>query len=310
MIFSMPVQLRAFTIAMILSCAFLMTVARAERVGYRFDGHLIPPSLLNDDNPLPDNYKIFNVVVPTDAPITGTFSYDTTALGNDVGNNSKAFAQGIQGGLTFDVLGPGNIPLLHVVASQSTVTATNDYLPKDTPSPIDALEVDLIPPPAPFLANNASITRKSSVIAVPFNWDEDTFTGPDQPYLWSNLPEISYASIGTIGSIPTQTSPNSLASFLLTSLEKIQPPSGDYNFDSVDNANDYAEWRNAFGDSDAPHAYADGNQNGVVDGADYVLWRHSLSLGNANATSIPEPSLVLLALVALGGMAGFHRWRS
>ncbi len=304
MIFSTPMQLRAFTIAMILSCAFLTTAARAERVGYRFYGNMVPPLLSNENNTLPDTYTIFNVVVPTNAPITGTFSYDTTSQGSGVVNNSVTFTQGIQGGLTFDILGPGNIPLLHVVASQSAVTATNDYVPKDTPSAIDALEVDLIPPPVPFLANNASISRKSSVIAVPFNWAPDTFAGPDQPYLWSDLPKISYASIGTIGSFP------SLGSFQLTSLEKIQPPTGDYNVDSVVSANDYAEWRNAFGDSDAPHAYADGNHNGVVDGADYVVWRHNLSLSSANATSVPEPSLVLLALVALGGTAGFKRWRS
>src|SRR5689334_12681124 len=95
---SMPVQLRAFTVLMILSAASLTTVTKAERVGYRFNGHMTPP-LIVGGGVLPDNYKIFNVDVPLDAPITGTFSYDTTISGANVGNNSEAFPQGIQGGL-------------------------------------------------------------------------------------------------------------------------------------------------------------------------------------------------------------------
>jgi hypothetical protein len=267
-----------------------------------------PPPLPNV--PLPTTYKLFNVEVPVDAPITGTFSYDTTATGTNGPNNAQVFTQFIQGGLSFDVLRPDRTSLLHLVASQSSIMVNNDFLPKDTPSPIDSFEVDLIPPPAPFLANGASIASKKAIVTIPFNWDEGTFTGIGQPYLWPILPPISYATVGVIGTTPTLSVPNSLGSFELCTLAQIQPKPGDYNVDRQFDVNDYAEWRKAFGDTDAPHLYADGNTNGVVDDADYVVWRNALSLSGTSTALVPEPSLISLAIVASVSIASFGRRRA
>ncbi len=183
----------------------------------------------------------------------------------------------------------------------------NDFLPDKTPSPIDALEVDLIPPPAAFLANGASVNSKKAIVRVPFNWDEGTFTGDGQPNLWPVLPPISYKTVGLIGTPPTLTSLYSLGSFELNKLTQIDPNAGDYNVDGQADPNDYAEWRDAFGDTDEPHLYADGNGNGVVDSADYVAWRNAQTLSGASTTSVPEPSLVSLTLIASIGIASFRR---
>jgi hypothetical protein len=77
---------------------------------------------------------------------------------------------------------------------------------------------------------------------------------------------------------------------------------GDYNTDTVVNETDYAAWSTAFattrsGVHDAP--LADGNYNGIVDAADYVVWRKfdpPPGAGGGNA-SVPEPSAVVQLVV-------------
>jgi hypothetical protein len=300
---SMRKRLRTFAIGTTLFSISLAGIARAERVGYQFKGQLrLPPALPNST--APDMYTLFKVNVPTDAPIAGTFSYDTTFAGSNGSNGGLVFTEGIEGGLTFDVLGSNGAPLMHLVVSQYTITVNNDFLPQDTPSPIDLLKVDLIPPPAPITANGASVTSVTSTLAIPFNWDPQTFPAPD---LWTDLPPISFKTIGTIGTI---TRNPTLAAFDIKSLERISPPTGDYNVDGRVDVSDYVEWRKAFGYTDPAHHYADGNHNGVVDDADYVAWRNALSLSNAGATSVPEPPVEWLAAVASLVIASFPRRRA
>lgn len=80
---------------------------------------------------------------------------------------------------------------------------------------------------------------------------------------------------------------------------------GDYDHNGiVDNA-DYNVWRQNVGTTNSA---ADGNQNGVVDAADYVIWRNNrgaslpgtaAGAGSSAAASVPEPSTALLGLLAL-----------
>jgi hypothetical protein len=65
---------------------------------------------------------------------------------------------------------------------------------------------------------------------------------------------------------------------------------GDYNGDNTVNSADYAKWQADHGKFVARGNGADGNSNGVVDAADYVVWRKAAGSGSgAAATSIPEP---------------------
>jgi hypothetical protein len=80
---------------------------------------------------------------------------------------------------------------------------------------------------------------------------------------------------------------------------------GDYNTDTVVNDTDYNSWTTAYNSTrisvhDAP--LADGNYNGIVDTADYVVWRKFepiLGAGGGNS-SVPEPGAILLVTIGIG----------
>lgn len=77
----------------------------------------------------------------------------------------------------------------------------------------------------------------------------------------------------------------------------------DYNFDGVVDAADYNVWRDSLGST--TQAEADGNGNGVVDQADYDLWAANLGATSATtslATTVPEPTSCLLIGIACLGL--------
>ena len=78
---------------------------------------------------------------------------------------------------------------------------------------------------------------------------------------------------------------------------------GDYNCDGKVDAADYTVWRDSLGLS-GPGLPADGNGDGTVDAADLAVWNANFgAMAMAPATSIPEPTAGLLALLAATGFA-------
>jgi peptidyl-prolyl cis-trans isomerase A (cyclophilin A) len=77
-------------------------------------------------------------------------------------------------------------------------------------------------------------------------------------------------------------------------------PSGDYDFNGVVNMADYSVWRQSYDSATA--AEADGNGNGIVDLADFVVWRNSMAGSAAGAgtspLAVPEPAAAFMALTA------------
>jgi peptidyl-prolyl cis-trans isomerase A (cyclophilin A) len=80
-------------------------------------------------------------------------------------------------------------------------------------------------------------------------------------------------------------------------------PAGDYNFDGVVNNADYLVWKNSFGSTTL--AEADGNGDGVVNVADYTVWRDSMA-GASQSVTIPEPTAAAIVVLGMLG-AGFRR---
>lgn len=85
----------------------------------------------------------------------------------------------------------------------------------------------------------------------------------------------------------------------------IETTPGDYNLDGLVDAADYTVWRDAL-DTTTPRrgAGADGNLSGVVDQADWSVWTDNFG-STAAQTAIPEPATMLL--IAIGGVIATTR---
>jgi hypothetical protein len=92
---------------------------------------------------------------------------------------------------------------------------------------------------------------------------------------------------------------------------------GDYNHNGVVDAADYVVWRNSLGQSIAAGTGADGNGDGSITEADYDLWRSHFgqtasgsgsALGASAAASVPEPGTAALCLIMAAATTLFrHR---
>lgn len=73
--------------------------------------------------------------------------------------------------------------------------------------------------------------------------------------------------------------------------------SGDYNGDGVVDAADYTVWRDALGQEVTPGASADGDRNGHIDQEDYEVWRGAYGSRSTDAAAVPEPSHLALVTI-------------
>ncbi len=106
--------------------------------------------------------------------------------------------------------------------------------------------------------------------------------------------------------------------FLTSSLfsNPFQTLPGDYNGDGVVDAADYQVWRANFGDTTS--LVADGNGDGIVDMSDYLLWRTNVgrtweglateSGAGIGQNAVPEPGALALGILAVSSLV-FRRRR-
>lgn len=90
----------------------------------------------------------------------------------------------------------------------------------------------------------------------------------------------------------------------------LAPIAGDFNRDGIVNSADYVVWRKSAGHSGWGLA-ADSDLNGVVDAADYATWRSHFgqSSGGGLAATVPEPAALVSLMVALSAILFSHRRR-
>lgn len=75
--------------------------------------------------------------------------------------------------------------------------------------------------------------------------------------------------------------------------------SGDFNGDGVVDAADYSVWRDNLGETEDGSVLSGNGNGGLVDATDYALWRSSFgnpALASSSATQAPEPTSILLVL--------------
>ena len=95
------------------------------------------------------------------------------------------------------------------------------------------------------------------------------------------------------------------------SVTVIVAATGDYNHNGVVDAADYVIWRDSLGST--TNLAADGNQNGTVDANDYQVWRSNFGhIGSSGlgAISAPEPSSIALSWLAMSSFFAGRRFRS
>jgi hypothetical protein len=86
------------------------------------------------------------------------------------------------------------------------------------------------------------------------------------------------------------------------------PNSGDYNGNGIVDAADYGVWRKSVGASVNPGTRADGNGNGTIDLPDYAYWRNRYGsiTGNGGlvggSAQIPEPTFRALVVIGLAAL--------
>jgi hypothetical protein len=81
---------------------------------------------------------------------------------------------------------------------------------------------------------------------------------------------------------------------------------GDYNQDGIVDAADYTVWRDTL--SSTTNLTADGNGNGLIDTGDYDVWKmhfgQTAGSGSGGAAGVPEPSGLWMLIIGILTMCG------
>ena len=276
-----------------ITVALIAAPACAERVGYSFEGVVEP--FFSQTATL---FGVQNISLP--ASISGAFSYDTTSQPVYGSSGTVSYAQSIDAGFTLNVDGE----TLQLSLNNFKINVTNDFhrmMPVETVDTVD-IRFDSTDPltPGPIDVNGQPWTGTAlNFIVLELTYPVDTLTDAGLP---TALPQTFSTGIYSgLGSDHT-----ALIIFRITSLSPISFVAGDYNADGKLDGSDFQEWRDVFGETSESARYADGNGDGIVDGADYVILRHAMAVAGSGNTlaigAVPEPAGLMLAVVALAGM--------
>jgi hypothetical protein len=135
--------------------------------------------------------------------------------------------------------------------------------------------------------------------ALPF-----TPGGPNQFVNGNAVGQVKFGAIeGNTAIIYAMSTNNGIQAFELT-LDAVAENNGDYNGDGIVDVADYVVWRKTEGENVDPLSGADGDGDGVIGPGDYDHWsaRFGNVIGGGAGVAIPEPTGALLALLALAGL--------
>ena len=130
---------------------------------------------------------------------------------------------------------------------------------------------------------------------------------------------VAGSSGNVFTSLGTSTDFGTIAGATLSTIVRSNfvPGSADYNHNGIVDAADYILWRHTLGQSVTPGTGADGNGDGTINQPDYNLWRAHFGLASGagsgaslSTSAVPEPLSGLLAMIAAVVFAGSYRRRS
>jgi hypothetical protein len=163
-----------------------------------------------------------------------------------------------------------------------------------------------------------------SAMAGATELSESVFSGPG-----GVLPANRAISLGKIWSpslAPDVTARIGVPDAIEFSINVDVSVDGDYFANKLVGLEDYAYWKASFGKTNSHEVdgsvFADGNLDGIVNAADYTIWRNNLGLsvsgsgsGEAGlaslglaATAVPEPAGIILGLLACVGCLSRRCW--
>jgi hypothetical protein len=138
----------------------------------------------------------------------------------------------------------------------------------------------------------------------------DASYNPEFDKITVSLPAALGVPLSKVIITSTTTNPTGNASFfiddILFSVVGALVP-GDYNHDGIVDTADYVVWRETLGST--TNLVADGNGNGVVDQSDYQYWRvrfgntSGSGSGSSLKTAVPEPASGITAMVLLSAVS-------
>lgn len=172
-----------------------------------------------------------------------------------------------------------------------------------------------------FEPTASAITEVSGPIDSPFTWTS-TASLVNDLQTWLDVPASNFGwALVNSNEIVSRTQkvfysreatrdssglPNSLdlswrPSLAITYITSSSPPNGDYNHNGLVDAADYVVWRKTLNGLASPAGSgADGNQSGTIDAGDYTYWRARFgnpASGFASGSSVPEPANTMLFLL-------------
>jgi hypothetical protein len=102
--------------------------------------------------------------------------------------------------------------------------------------------------------------------------------------------------------VPLTNDEYAMRQFLYPSLTRDIEPTGDYNGNGVVDAADFVVWRDTFGQELTwPGEGADGDLSGTIDQGDYDFWKEHFGelISPPEALAVPEPTALVLSALAL-----------
>jgi hypothetical protein len=156
-------------------------------------------------------------------------------------------------------------------------------------------------PPTSFNANNRddlTLTLFGSNGTTQLALVNNTAAGLDEMLSNFSLPSAGQYYVRVTGSTADAVQ---LYDLKLSTTAALAALTGDFNHDGIVDSADYSIWRSELGQAGSGLA-ADANGDNKVDAADYALWqtnfgRTSSGSGSLASTTVPEPSTISLAIL-------------